>query len=314
MTPQVPHPARRRVKVIVNRRAGTVLEAGEQQFEGLLRKAFAAQDCDATVVMADPADVARHFETAAGDQQVDIAVIAGGDGSVNAILRALRASGKTAGILPLGTVNVIGRDLGMGQDVAQAVEALAKGSPITVDLASINGVPFHSNAGIGWFVTMAAERDAARRRVPFSRQMAFFLALLRTILTSRAIDVDYETATGKGAARADGVLVTNNRFVGGAGAGAPWGRPRLDEGVFELHVVRAPTLAARLRTLMAVARGTWRELPNIQTFTASYAVLRRRGRRKGRIAMDGELVRLNYPFEFRIEPKAISVIAGRRVS
>jgi YegS/Rv2252/BmrU family lipid kinase len=314
VTPRDSPPVRKRIKVIVNRRAGTVLEASEQKFEGVLRQAFAAQNCDATIVMADPAEVARHFEAALDDQQVDIAVVAGGDGSVNAILRALRASGKTGGVLPLGTVNVIGRDLGMGQDVAQAVEALASGSPIAVDLATINGLPFHSNAGIGWFVTMAAERDAARRRVPFSRQMAFFLALLRTILTSRSIDVEYETATGKGAARADGVLVTNNRFVGGTGGGASWGRPRLDEGVFELHVVRASTLAARLKTLMAVARGTWRELPNIQTITASHAVLRRRGRRKGRIAMDGELLRLNYPFEFKSEPKAIKVITGRPVS
>jgi diacylglycerol kinase family enzyme len=84
--------------------------------------------------------------------------------------------------------------------------------------------------------------------------------------------------------------------------------------------VRAPTVLARLRTLIALARGSWRDLDGIETIEATRAVLRRHdrhgrhGRRSGRIAMDGELVRLRYPFEFRMAPKAVRLVAAPSAS
>jgi diacylglycerol kinase family enzyme len=299
--------ARRKATVLVNRRAGAVIETGEPTLAAMLERAFAGCGWDATIEMVEPNGFARRFEAVAREPDLDLVVIAGGDGSVNAVLDPLRLTGLSMGILPLGTLNIIGRDLGMGQDLATAVAGITSGRIVPVDLVTVNGLPFHSNAGIGWLVTMAVQRAVTRRQIPFSRHLAFVFALLRTLVRSPTIEIEYETAQGRSVTHADAVLVTNNRFMG-----APLTRDRLDEGVFELHIVRAPTVSARLAVLLSVLRGSWRSLPGIETITASHAVLHRKGRRKGRIAMDGELRALRYPFEFRVAPGAVRLIAVDR--
>ena len=103
----------------------------------------------------------------------DTVVIGGGDGSVSAAVDALAPTGKTLGVLPCGTLNLLARDLGMPDDVDAAIAALARATPRRIDLASLNGRLFHSLSGLGFFSQMAraarggarpAAQDSARRR------------------------------------------------------------------------------------------------------------------------------------------------------
>jgi diacylglycerol kinase family enzyme len=169
---------------------------------------------------------------------------------------------------------------------------------------ALNDTSFHSNAGLGFFATMAREREEARRRFPFSRVASILWAGLRTVLFSRAVHVEI---AGDGPRRdvvADAVLVTNNRFEG-----TPWRRARLDEGVLEVHLLRAPGLASRLRCALAFARGTWRDLPHLDSLVAREIDITRRGHRRSRLAIDGEQRKLSGRLHFRIEAQALPLVA-----
>jgi diacylglycerol kinase family enzyme len=65
-------------------------------------------------------------------------VVAGGDGSLHAVIATLHRrhdlSGKVLGLLPLGTGNDFARTLGIPLDAAEAAEALASASPRPMDL------------------------------------------------------------------------------------------------------------------------------------------------------------------------------------
>jgi diacylglycerol kinase family enzyme len=298
--------APRRAAVFANRHAGTILERGEIGFTTDLREAFAAHDVEVAVSLCEADELPARVAEALDRDDVDIVAVAGGDGTLNSVLPILIGRQRPAGVLPFGTMNVIGRDLGFGGDTAKDAAALASGVAQKVDIATVNGLPFHSNAGIGWLVSMAASRDQTRRWMPSNRLMGFAFAVLRTIVRSHAIEVSFETAAGDETIRADAVMVTNNRFDG-----SPPRRPRLDEGVFEFHVVEAPTIAARLKILLALYRGRWRGTREIRTLTTTHLVLRSRRKRYGRVAVDGELRRMIYPLEFQILPEAATFIAAR---
>ena len=101
-----------RYTVIVNARAGTVLEAGADAFATRLEAAFAAHGCGADVRLVPPREIDDALALAIEDSHA-MPVLAGGDGTINGALPVLIQADRPIGILPMGTVNVLGRDLGL---------------------------------------------------------------------------------------------------------------------------------------------------------------------------------------------------------
>lgn len=303
-----PANASRHAIVVVNARAGTVLEMGIDTFGQRVSEGFRRVGWQARIDAVQGEGLSEAVRQAVAERP-DLVVVAGGDGTVTGLLPVLRGIDVPVGILPLGTWNLLARDLGLGRSLEEDVAALAGGQRQPVDLVALNDLVFHSNAGLGFFSTMAREREEARRRFPFSRVAAILWAGLRTVLFSRAVHVEISGADvgGEGPRRsvvADAVLVTNNRFEG-----TPWHRPRLDEGVIEVHLLRAPGIGSRLRCALAFARGTWRDLPHLDSILAREIEISRPGRRVSRLAVDGERRRLRGRLHFRIEPRALALVA-----
>lgn len=291
--------------VVVNARAGSVLEAGADAFAARIAAAFAQHGCRAEVRMVHPRELddalALAIET--GDA---IPVIAGGDGTINGVLPVLLQASRPVGILPLGTVNVLGRDLGLAGPLERQIEALCNGVPVTMDIGRVNDRLFHSLSGMGFFALMAREREYARRRFPFSRAVAFAVAATRSILFTRAITVDIRIGEERHVVEADAVLVTVNSFDG-----AEWQRSRLDGGLFEVHILNAGGLYSRCKAALSVVSGRWKSSTNLMSFTGHEVTLTRRDERRGHITFDGEVERRSGPLAYSILPGAVRVIAAR---
>ncbi|WP_353183211.1 diacylglycerol kinase family protein [Bosea sp. (in: a-proteobacteria)] len=294
-----------RYTVVVNARAGTVLEAGAAAFAERLKAAFAARGAQAEVRLVPPRDVAGALALAlAGGDAVP--VVAGGDGTINGVLPVLIRAGRPVGILPLGTVNVLGRDLGLYGPLERQVAALCDGEPVAMDVGRVDGRLFHSLSGLGFFSLMARERESARRRIPFSRTAAFALAAARSILFTRPIAVEIRIGGENLVVEADAVLITVNRFDG-----AEWRREALDGGVFEVHVLNAGGLYSRSKAALSVVSGGWRASRNLASFRGDAVLLQRRDKRRGHVTFDGEVERKAGPLSYNLLPRAFRVIAAR---
>jgi diacylglycerol kinase family enzyme len=300
-------PSIMRHTVVVNARAGTVLAAGAEAFAQRLRSAFAAHDCSAEVKLVHPRELDDALALAIQDESC-IPVIAGGDGTINGVLPILLEANRPVGVLPLGTVNVLGRDLGLYGTLEYQIEALCKGEEIVMDIGRVNDRLFHSISGMGFFSLMAREREHARRRFPFSRSVAFAVAATRSILFTRPVSVEIRTADGHRHVEADAVLVTINSFDG-----AEWRRARLDAGMFEVHILNAGGLLSRCKAALSVVTGGWRASHNLTSFTADEVTLTRRDKKRGHITFDGEVERKAGALAYRLLPKAIRLIAARRI-
>jgi len=204
---------------------------------------------------------------------------------------------------------VLGRDLGLFGTLEQQVAALCGGEPVEMDVGRVNDRLFHSISGMGFFSLMAREREYARRRFPFSRAAAFGIAATRSILFTRPVTLDIAVGGDHRIVEADAVLVTVNRFEG-----ADWRRPRLDEGVFEVHVLNAGGLYSRGKAALSVVSGHWRDSHNLTSFTGDAVTLTRRDKRRGHITFDGEVERKAGPLRYGLLPKALRVIAARPAS
>lgn len=292
--------------VVANARAGSVLEAGVDVFTRRIADAFAAAGCRAEVELLPPRLLHDRLRAAVADEAV-IPVIAGGDGTINGALPILVAGRRPVAVLPLGTVNVLGRDLGLVGTLEQQIAAICRGSAVAVDLGSVDGRLFHSISGMGFFSLMARQREYARRRFPFSRLVAFLIAASRSILFTRPISVEMEIGGERRMVEADAVLVTVNRFDG-----ADWHRDRLDGGVFEIHILDTGGLLSRAKAAFSMLTGSWRNSRHLISLTGTSVTLTRRDKRSGHVTFDGEVERRAGALGYRLLPGALHVIAPAR--
>lgn len=101
----------------------------------------------ATRSVEEAQDLASEF-AARGEK---IVVAAGGDGTMNAIVRSLANTNTALGILPTGTMNVFARELGIPFDqLEKSLRVIDKGFVEEVDLFYANQNPFLQMAGVGF--------------------------------------------------------------------------------------------------------------------------------------------------------------------
>jgi diacylglycerol kinase (ATP) len=83
-------------------------------------------------------DPGRSMAASAVEQQVDLVVAAGGDGTVRVVADGLANSGIPMGIVPSGTANLLARNLGIPMAEADAIEVVLSGRNRTIDLIKIS--------------------------------------------------------------------------------------------------------------------------------------------------------------------------------
>ena len=99
-------------------------------------------------------DPGRSMAATAVEQQVDLVVAAGGDGTVRVVADGLANSGIPMGIVPSGTANLLARNLGIPMDEAEAIDIVLSGRARTIDLIKLSvdggeGEHFAVMAGMG---------------------------------------------------------------------------------------------------------------------------------------------------------------------
>ena len=95
-----------------------------------------------------------------------LVIAAGGDGTLNAVVKGLAGSRTALGVLPTGTMNVFARELGIPyNNLDRAFEVILDGHVIEVDLFEANGTPFVQMAGVGFDAAVIEETTWESKKV-----------------------------------------------------------------------------------------------------------------------------------------------------
>jgi diacylglycerol kinase family enzyme len=290
-SPQAPIPA------FVNRAAGS----GERAADAIAERA------EYRIVTAEPATLADALraEVEAGTPRV---LVAGGDGTLATAAGALAGSPTELAIVPAGTLNHFARDHEIPTDPAEAATLGATGQTIAVDIARVNDRVFLNTSSVGSYVIFVRMRERLEPYLGY--RLASLVAGLRLLGRVRPFSVHVEV---------DGEVRRYHTAlvflaVGERELRVPMLGRRVPGGRRGLHVmiVRGGTtarlvaagLVAFARGLRALARG-----PLLDSFVADHVRIEMR-RPHGTVAVDGELVALEAPLDYRIQRGALEVVAG----
>lgn len=293
-----------RLAIVLNSSAGTLLNLDQQQVMADIRAAFTQAGHVVECVCVPGKDVEATIDKAARSD-ADVLVVGGGDGTIKTGAKAALAHGKAFGVLPLGTMNLLARDLGLPLELAPAIEALADAELAPMDVAYINGEPFLNNAVIGLYARMVHERENMRRRRGWRKWPAMAWALVKTIADNQRLTVTLSLDGGR-VERFDTPMlaVANNAYVEGYGP-VPH-RERLDAGHLSLYVGRHQTRWQLVLLFLRALRSRWGNDPDLIVHHVHSATVHASGRHL-RVAVDGELERRGTPLRFTIDPKRLQI-------
>lgn len=288
------------IPAFINARAGTM----QQALDALKRTG----GVDVHVVEPVWFDTAVK-ETLANNRASRI-VVAGGDGTICTTAGEIYAAGGVTelAILPGGTLNHFAKDHGISQNMDEAARRAVEGEVRTADVAFAGKRLFLNTSSVGAYVTYVRMRDRLERYVGY--RLASLAAALRILLQMRPVRVTIEVDGER--RQYDTPLVFIG--VGERELRAPTLGARIPDGQQKLHVlVVRERRAARLMAvaLAAVTRGLEyvAQTPEIDSFLVDQCSIGTAGaRRLPHIAVDGEIVRMQMPVDYRIERDALKIV------
>ncbi len=293
-----------RAIAILNAKAGLCLQHGEG-IQRTVTEAFRNAGTSIEVTCVEPQEIEAAIEAAVARNDIDTLIIGGGDGTQSLAASKLIGKDIALGILPFGTVNLLGRDLNIPLEIEDAVKALPNADRIRIDLAEVNGRIFHSLLGLGFFAKLAGERQRAREQIPFARAVAFAVAVTRSVLQVGGMEVAFQADNARALRHSSAVLVTNNRY-----RESPLHRARIDEGLLEINIVRGAHAAALLKAGFDLVAGRWRREDSTEQVAVHEVTITTR-RRHLHASVDGERVALTSPLSVKTLPKALTVLRPR---
>ncbi|MDC7861169.1 lipid kinase [Pantoea ananatis] len=237
--------------------------------------------------------------------QVDLVIVGGGDGTLNAAAAGLMQTGLPLGILPLGTANDFARTLGIPTQLEQAVSIICQGHVRFVDLGEVNGHLFLNVSSIGFSAELARNLTAqAKKRWGV---LGYAFAALRILRQSRPFSATLHHEGEAIAIKTVQVSVGNGRFYGGGMTIEQSAVP--DDGlldVYSLELKRSWQLLALFPYLRRGTHGRWR---NVRTFSTTALTLHTR--RPHYINADGEIIGQT-PAQFCLINDALKVLAPEK--
>jgi diacylglycerol kinase (ATP) len=249
-------------------------------------------------------------------ENFDILVAVGGDGSVNEVGRSLVGSNSTLAILPSGSGNGAARHLKIPINLTKAMEIINRGRVVLVDTFNINNEIAINVAGIGFAAHISHEFSRLKKR-GFSNYLKIAVRDSMKYKSQRCeIEITSSPAPsphGEGEMQVSKIIKLN-AFIIDIANGAQWGNnaviaphAKIDDGLLDLCVVKKfpffnfPIMAARLFT-NSIHKSKYVEITKVKEVFIR--------QEKTYAHVDGEPVIIGNELRVKVNPLSLKVLVA----
>ncbi|MCH5228569.1 MAG: diacylglycerol kinase family lipid kinase [Muribaculaceae bacterium] len=240
------------------------------------------------------------------EQNFDMVITAGGDGTVNEVANALAFSNCVLGILPFGSGNGLARSVGVPQDLFGALKLIENGNVLTCDRGIANQQPFYCTFGIGFDATVSEKFASMKRRGRITYIRSAFREFLNYHSQPYAIVIKGKVITEKALliAVCNAPQYGNNAYIGP--------KAKLTDGLLDITVVHADNPFHTLLMSMDMFTGMLDKNRGIGTFKVPQLTIIRTS--EGPVHLDGEPFHMGKKLDIKCEGKALKVFAPEKQS
>lgn len=289
--------------IYINENSGTVQNLGGNALEELL--VSSGLDINGLYIM--PAE--KLFEKIKQETGQYSILIGGGDGTLNASASILGKKNIPFGILPLGTMNLLAKDLNIDVNLSNAVEAYTRGAKeISIDVTYANNNLFLCSAGIGTIPASSnfRENNRSQSQALLMPRLTWFILDRLDSKRRKSYKIKLEDKEIK--LKSASLVISNNQYA----QSEEWSEPSLkrqslQDGQMILYSAAPSNFWDKCRILFKLGLGGWRQDPKIKEWSAKEIILQCDDD-KEQVSLDGETFDLSTPIHFTMKPKSLKLL------
>ena len=289
---------RRRVAVILNPAKIEGVAAFRQQLERQATEAGWDAPLWLETTRDDPG---QGMVREALDAESDLVIAAGGDGTVRVVCAGLAGTGVPVGIVPVGTGNLLVRNLGLPLDRTAAIRVALTGTDRALDLVSVEGDALSADrfavmAGLGLDAAVVGEAPAKLKRT--MGWPAYAVSMVRNLSFPAIrveITVDDEPTVRRWVRT---VLIGNVGTLHGGLSLLPDAQP--DDGMLDVVAVAPRSLTDWPGVAWRVARRSAAQDDRLRTWRGKRVVVR--AMKACPRQLDGDVIEVGHELRCEIEP------------
>ena len=236
---------------------------------------------------------------------IDLVIVGGGDGTLNAMVDVLVETQLPLGIIPLGTANDLARTLGIPNSIAEACRIIAEGNLKYIDLGWVNNKYFFNVASLGLSVkiTQKLNKGLKRRLGILAYAWTALQVLSKTRPFTAMIGIDGQNIKVKTLQ----IAIGNGRYYGG---GMPIAHDaQIDDQRLDLYSLEIEHWWQIFPLLWTLPRGQQGLLSWVRTLKGKEIQIQTR--KPHSINTDGEITSTT-PAMFRVIPAVLGVYIPRQ--
>ncbi len=232
----------------------------------------------------------------------DLVVAVGGDGTINEVINGLANSEVVLGIIPLGTVNVLGIQLGLPDDIRKICEIIASGKRKKIDLGRVNERYFASIAGIGFDAYIVKKTDSRLKKI-FGAFSYLFVALSELLFyrfKKITLKIDDQPIPRKGYF----VIIVNGKYYGGELVVAD--KADISDGYLDVCIFKHKSLSSIISYMFSLRSGKIYKNMDVEYYQCKKILIFKQGRHP--VHVDAEYYGKT-PVKIEVCPKALTIAA-----
>lgn len=258
--------SRLKALMIVNPISGTLSKTG---LEERVRASLSPAGIDVDCVHTQGAGDGFRLACEAVEKNYDAVIAAGGDGTVNEIASALRATPVALAIIPLGSGNGLVRHLYGSIDIDNALRIIADRHIEPCDYGTVNDIPFFCTFGLGFDALVSKDFS----KMPSRGLTSYIRGVLKEYVRYKSSDYEIFTAGRRIKVKAFLVAVCNANQYGNNAFIAPSASVR--DGMLDIVVIHSGNPLTRALAGVDLFTGRINRNLLIQTMRVRNAMIRR---------------------------------------
>ncbi|PSR53034.1 hypothetical protein AHMF7605_05575 [Adhaeribacter arboris] len=230
----------------------------------------------------------------------DAIIAAGGDGTVGLAAKVVNHTSTPLGIIPLGSGNGLSKDLGIPQNMEEALALVSNHTIKAIDTLELNGHPCFHIGDLGFNALVVARYSEAESRGPQTYALIAFQEYLNYECHQYRVETDQETFEGE----AFMLTITNSNAFGSNVKINPHGI--IDDGIFEICLIESFPKMAAFKLMYNLYTETPEESEYTRILSCKSATIYNYTDTLAQI--DGEVVELGKKIDVKLLPKSLRVV------